>query len=48
MHFVSRETERCIGVGLFGVVGILLGNFGCQGYPRLPTSLKEASFMEGV
>ena len=47
-YFVSRETGRCAGIGLFGVVGALFGNFERQGCRFSPTSIEEAPFMEGV
>lgn len=45
---VSRETERCVGIGLFGVVGALFGNFDRRGCRRSLTSIEGAPFMEGV
>ena len=42
------KQNAASGSGISEWVGTLVEDFGCQGYPRLPTSLKEASFMEGV
>lgn len=47
-YFVSRETGRRAGIGLFGAVGTLIGNFERQGCRCSPTLIEGSPFMEGV